>query len=494
MSPEEIRRNWLVGTTCAAKANDVREVMFFNETHIVLKHRSHAEYTGRAYGSSSCTAYARLYRRDELVAAMDRRGAYHLDPIKEWTGRINPRRVLEECAELGVEFKDMTQDTNQTRRPAQPLGASDRHTAMHHTVGATVESLLSEGNSRADLAQALEGAARALRAEEPAAGAPSLPACAQAVLDRWNSPKWDWHKQGPTADLMADLAKALDAYVPAADPALLVDLGKWMHAAYDRPPQTPEVRGILARLDAAIANKASAADPGSDSACLKRVVEVSGFTEHAKSDEDIIDYVARLARTSRVAEQAAPAESGTELLIDGAEAIAVEAFMHATNGGHRDDLYKLPLRSKLRAAMINGPEMKEFIEEAGRKGWLSDTGREPRINLVMFTWRAALNAALAGRAEPPLPRIELELPDGDTRTAKVSWVERNADGYHVCLMVSQDAPKSEAVEIWRARFNTAIDGGEESKWVYVDGAAGGRFVAEVTGRPGWEIQPLVPTT
>lgn len=43
------------------------------------------------------------------------------------------------------------------------------------------------------------------------APAPDLRAAAQAVLDRWNSPKWEWHKQGPTADLMADLACALGA-------------------------------------------------------------------------------------------------------------------------------------------------------------------------------------------------------------------------------------------------------------------------------------------
>lgn len=31
---------------------------------------------------------------------------------------------------------------------------------------------------------------------------------AQAVLDRWDSPRWEWH-QGPTADLMANLRAAL---------------------------------------------------------------------------------------------------------------------------------------------------------------------------------------------------------------------------------------------------------------------------------------------
>ena len=44
----------------------------------------------------------------------------------------------------------------------------------------------------------------------PAVAAPEpLRAAAQAVLDRWNSPRWEWSKQGPTADLMHALADAL---------------------------------------------------------------------------------------------------------------------------------------------------------------------------------------------------------------------------------------------------------------------------------------------
>ena len=39
---------------------------------------------------------------------------------------------------------------------------------------------------------------------------------AQAVLDRWNSPKWDWAKQGPTADLMATLQAALASHAALA--------------------------------------------------------------------------------------------------------------------------------------------------------------------------------------------------------------------------------------------------------------------------------------
>jgi len=32
---------------------------------------------------------------------------------------------------------------------------------------------------------------------------------AQAVVERWDTPAWEWRDQGPTADLMADLRKAL---------------------------------------------------------------------------------------------------------------------------------------------------------------------------------------------------------------------------------------------------------------------------------------------
>ena len=38
----------------------------------------------------------------------------------------------------------------------------------------------------------------------------ALKAAAQAVLDRWNSSKWEWHKQGPTADLMHALRVAIE--------------------------------------------------------------------------------------------------------------------------------------------------------------------------------------------------------------------------------------------------------------------------------------------
>ena len=37
-----------------------------------------------------------------------------------------------------------------------------------------------------------------------------LQIAAQAVLDRWNSPRWEWAKHGPTGNLMNDLRLAID--------------------------------------------------------------------------------------------------------------------------------------------------------------------------------------------------------------------------------------------------------------------------------------------
>ena len=43
---------------------------------------------------------------------------------------------------------------------------------------------------------------------------------AQAILDRWNSPVWDWHRQGHTGDLMEQLRNALDAQNAATEELL----------------------------------------------------------------------------------------------------------------------------------------------------------------------------------------------------------------------------------------------------------------------------------
>ena len=50
---------------------------------------------------------------------------------------------------------------------------------------------------------------------------------AKAVVDRWDSPKWEWRDQGPTADLMADLRKALAQ--PEQEPVAWMSVsGDWV--------------------------------------------------------------------------------------------------------------------------------------------------------------------------------------------------------------------------------------------------------------------------
>jgi len=46
---------------------------------------------------------------------------------------------------------------------------------------------------------------------------------AKAVVDRWDSPAWEWSQQGPTADLIAALRKALAQ--PEQEPVA------WLHPA-----------------------------------------------------------------------------------------------------------------------------------------------------------------------------------------------------------------------------------------------------------------------
>jgi len=47
---------------------------------------------------------------------------------------------------------------------------------------------------------------------------------AKAVVERWDTPDWEWRDQGPTADLMADLRTALEQ--PEQEPVAWVCFGE----------------------------------------------------------------------------------------------------------------------------------------------------------------------------------------------------------------------------------------------------------------------------
>ena len=50
-------------------------------------------------------------------------------------------------------------------------------------------------------------------AEMEATAASELVNAAQAVLDRWDSPRWEWATNGPTGNLMQALREAIDAAI-----------------------------------------------------------------------------------------------------------------------------------------------------------------------------------------------------------------------------------------------------------------------------------------
>jgi len=65
----------------------------------------------------------------------------------------------------------------------------------------------------------------------------TLREAAQAVLDRWDSPAWEWVKQGPTAALMADLRAAL---AQQAEPLTIERLRDALVASRIIPPAAVE--------------------------------------------------------------------------------------------------------------------------------------------------------------------------------------------------------------------------------------------------------------
>lgn len=108
MTSEEIRAAWLVGTTCACRQKDVREVLFSNATHIVLRHRAHPSYCGRWTGTKNCESYAQLHRIADLLAQTRTYGGYSAKPLIEWKGRLSLVRIRAECKAIGVQFDDNT--------------------------------------------------------------------------------------------------------------------------------------------------------------------------------------------------------------------------------------------------------------------------------------------------------------------------------------------------------------------------------------------------
>lgn len=93
---------WLSGTTCYRHR---RAVLLENETHIILKHFAHAEYTTRMTGVVNCPAYAKLYPKTAKIDRIDH------SQLLVWTGRTSIKRIIADCLAIGVIFQLPTKIT-----------------------------------------------------------------------------------------------------------------------------------------------------------------------------------------------------------------------------------------------------------------------------------------------------------------------------------------------------------------------------------------------
>ena len=146
---------------------------------------------------------------------------------------------------------------------AARLSAPDAPAQSAYDVEASIERIEDAASqdiyTAARLAIRAELQRAALTAAQPVQPAsPDLQKAAQAVLDRWNAPKWSWHTQSPTSDLMRDLKRAIEQPTENGDAK---DAERYRFARLHMSPNAiKEVwRGceeaINIAIDAAIASK-----------------------------------------------------------------------------------------------------------------------------------------------------------------------------------------------------------------------------------------------
>ena len=151
---------------------------------------------------------------------------------------------------------------------------------------------------------------------------------AQAVVERWDSPKWEWSQQGPTADLMASLRTALkqqqaEPVSHAVIVGALFDFMGWL--------TTRKERLILSSTD----NASPAAD------AIKVFAEMRGLSLDDALVQDWQNH------TTPPQQQAEPVEGNTLLkaFLASAKEAGVTHLQQAEPVAWMDregDLYKMP--------------------------------------------------------------------------------------------------------------------------------------------------------
>jgi hypothetical protein len=125
----------------------------------------------------------------------------------------------------------------------------------------------------------------------------------------------------------------------------------------------------------------------------------------------------------------------------------------------------------------------EHLTKGGAQHWLRH----------LFALEAA-ERLCAPSASAPLPKIEVELPDGDTRTARVVFVSKTEKGYSACIVVSTPSASAAVPEGLKDACAPFLKDGEtpaeciarnrkdaEAVFLYYDDAQRWRAVRELLG-------------
>lgn len=107
-------------------------------------------------------------------------------------------------------------DTHEKRRTL----AAHRYKGDRNAINDRVHVTLTKMNLRNGYADALEKHAAPLEARiaELEGQLSRMREAGEAVVNRWDSPQWEWDKHGHTASLIADLRKSLDTPTPTPTP------------------------------------------------------------------------------------------------------------------------------------------------------------------------------------------------------------------------------------------------------------------------------------
>ena len=118
----------------------------------MLKHNSHASYAGRFSDNGACKAYAKLYRKADLLAnepgfsreTISRNLSHGDGEMARWDGRISKSKVLDECKAMGITFDPLRTIDNGEDTSPQQLNSSKEVVELGRQAASLTETCCGE--------------------------------------------------------------------------------------------------------------------------------------------------------------------------------------------------------------------------------------------------------------------------------------------------------------------------------------------------------------